>query len=421
MNQFVGPILIERVAHLLRKDVATTDEQSECANLALQYWCSVGQPNTPYLQQLIAASKSIPAMNRPNNNYSVQKIDDKNSHILIEQKAISHNFADAISLLEATDIEPSNYFLKLEKILELLILGENWRSIEEIEHRLDGHMKNTCHDISPPEKDAYQRAKLLVSASYFLQGRYFECLKHFINIAQNDESIIRLLIAPMSRPLVTSHELILMISLSILTTIPLDSYETFFHLEELEPFFERSPILIKCLNLLINTSYNKFFKLMKSTINDMCEQSMFLDRQWDTVQSIMRNKVYFFYMRIANKVEIKYLSDTLGIDYDIVNREVNLLISETHLNFNIEGDIICFRSRKEINNILDGIKKTDNMLSGQIETLRKRNEAIRNFIQQSIIDNSTMHQAALIEEGMNVEDIIERTDYDSSEDVDHPI
>lgn len=421
MEQFSGPILIERVAHRIEKNVDSSEALSSMAQLALQYLHSVDYSRTPHLHKLISAtgleaSNWMSIMESKQNGIPIlTQFREKSKWVdtMVLFKTLSHEYADAISTLETIDFDVGSHCRKLEKVIQLLIISKNYGVIDEIEHRLNGFIRNSNLNISKAETIAYNICKILICSSLFLQGRYFDCLAYFIKLIQEDDVSHFLSSRYQGNSFISSDEVLLMISLSALVAIPLESYEDFVHLEELNPFFELSTILTRCLKLLIRTKYHDFLTILQGEMDEICSKSYFLDQKWGEIQSTMRNKIYFFYLRVSNKLEVSYLSRTLGIEYSIVEKEVVRLIEDLHLNFCVTDGVIFYQERHEIVDLVNGLKDVEASLTHGINNLRQKNEMIRDSIQTSILRNSDNN-----EKKMGVNEMYESMDDSVGDTVD---
>lgn len=104
-------------------------------------------------------------------------------------------------------------------------------------------------------------------------------------------------------------------------------------------------------------------------------------------------------MRISNRVEIRYLSETLGIDFETVRTEINSLIDDLTLNFSINDQLIYYRNRYEMSDIVKNLSSSRTILDERIEKLKNQNDLVRYQVQQSIIENN----ARLREQNRNLD------------------
>ncbi|CUS23294.1 LAQU0S09e01552g1_1 [Lachancea quebecensis] len=378
---FYGPLLVERAAFAVQNELLSPEIKSSWCNAAFKYLRLLQSNESPHLGIISSfvdgnQDTSVPDSATPKLqiNYNVSR------------KAVAHQYSDAIALQEA---DSSISFLeKLHGIIKLLIMSEKWKSLDEMDHRLDAYMKSKEDYLSEPEKHTTSSIRILICGALFLQGRYFDCLKYFVMVIQKDPGVFDILLLSGSEVFFTNEEIITMITLSVIVSVPLDNYEEFAQLEELKPFFVIAPALSNCLSLLIDTSYNSFLKLWTESFGQKCASSYFLCGRWKEVQATMRYKIYFFYLRISNRVEISYLSETLGIDVETVRAEINSLIEDLTLNFSINDQLVYYRNRYEMSDVVKELSSSKVILDERIEKLKNQNDLVRYQVQQSIIENN---------------------------------
>lgn len=378
-----GPILIERIHHLLATKYGSKEERKCLANQALQYFEEIDYYSCPYAElfwSVSEKSKPIFKLKRPRN------LTDEE---LALEKTLAHEYKEAIALLENLKVEPSNTVQRLEKITQVYFLSKNYKALEELEFRLT-NLRNASDIISYTELESYRSCILLICASYYMHGRYMDCCNKFFNILEEDPEMLNTLSAKESAPFLNNEEFIYMITISIIVSIPLDNYDSFIYLDEIQGFCKAFPILVKCLKLLISTSFKKFFTLWNNDINAKCIRSPFIYQSWGSVQCMMRSKIFFFYLRFSNKITISYLSETLGIDYNLIRSEILQIIISGKLNFVIEDDIIYYKSKHILEDALKGLEKNYDMINEILELKKLKNETLRNTAQDIIINNNNL-------------------------------
>lgn len=227
----------------------------------------------------------------------------------------------------------------------------------------------------------------MICASHYLRGKYFDCSSSFFNLLISDPEIFTSLVHDPSRKFLTNSEFLMMIVISTLLAVPLDNYEDFINVEELVPFQKICPTLYACLRLLINTSFRKFFHRWHGHINQKCIESFFLDQTWPNAQSMMRDKIYFFYLRISYRVEVSYLSRILGIEECFVRKELADLIDSAHLSFEINGDLVSYKHTHYLENVVDQLRVNEKQLSERLEAQNTKNKNLRDLLQDIIIEN----------------------------------
>ncbi|GAV53083.1 hypothetical protein ZYGR_0AI03650 [Zygosaccharomyces rouxii] len=376
LQEFEGAILVERVNHLICKGHGSEQERRNWAKDIVKYLCSIGCINTPHWNRFLSIGcfEALP------------EVSPCESRIL--QKTIAQEYVEAVALLETNDIAIATHYRTLEEITEILILSRNFRELDEIEYQITGINYSRQESLGEEEANALRRIKLLLCASLYLRGKYFDCSSCFFRLLTNDWKMMDFLNQEPSKKFLTNSELLMMIQISTLLAIPLDNYDDFTNIEELIPFQKICPSLYHCLGLLINTSFGKFFQLWHGDINERCHQSFFLDQNWKPAQCMMREKIYFFYLRVSNYIEISYLSRILGIEQFLVKQEVKNLIDSVHLSFEIQGDTIHYKRSFFLENVVDQLQSNEKLISSKLESRRLKNGEMRDLLQSMIIDNN---------------------------------
>lgn len=213
----------------------------------------------------------------------------------------------------------------------------------------------------------------------------------------------------------------MMVNISVLISIPLDNYDDFIYLSDLKQFFQMTPLLVNCLELLINTNFNKFFKIWHGEINKICMESLFLEPSWSSSAAvIMRCKIYFFYLRISKKLQFSYLSSTLGIDLEDIKEELTKLIISGQLNFEIDGDVIHFEDSSILQSIVNDISRNGTMINEVIDKLKNENTDLKDIIQGNSLMYSGGNNTATIinnesSDDMDIDEVNDRSDISDSE------
>ncbi|SJM85760.1 related to Cop9 signalosome complex subunit 11 [Zygosaccharomyces bailii] len=370
-----GAILVEKANHLISRGLGEKEDRKRWAREAVTYICNVGCTNTPYWDKLLTASELE----------CVPEISTCKS--LVMQKTIAHDYVDAIALLENSDVASANHCRNLERITQVLLLSHNFKELEEIEYQTASIDPSRQESLEQDEAEALSRVKLLNCASYYLRGKYFDCSSNFFKLLTNEPSILNSLAHETSRKFLTNSEFLMMIVISTLLAVPLDNYEDFVSVKELVPFQSFCPTLYICLDLLINTSFRKFFQQWHGDINKKCIESFFLIQSWENAQSMMRDKIYFFYLRISYKVEVSYLSRILGIEEPLVRDEIENFIKSAHLNFQIQGDLVSYKHTHYLENVAGQLQVNERLISKRLEVQSSRNKNLRDVLQNMIISN----------------------------------
>ncbi|CAI4064630.1 Pci8p SKDI_09G0940 [Saccharomyces kudriavzevii IFO 1802] len=438
-----GPLLIERIGHLLSINYGSKEERKKWAIQGTGYLQEVQCTDTPYLETIIKES-GIRIVSQLDNSlgskphFSLLGGFDEN----IARDIISHNFHNAIFQMESKEVPLSKQYQHLEKITQVSLLSRNFKGIEEIEYNLRSIIKSLRnYDISKPtrcEKDSmirdrnnYEisqedlfsliRIQLILCISYFLQERYFDCCTRFFSIINSEPLALKVLSEYVDgMDFISKEEFIMMVNISVLISIPLDNYDDFIYLSDLKQFFQMTPVLINCLELLINTNFNKFFKIWHGEISRTCMESLFLEPSWSSSAAIiMRCKIYFFYLRISKKLRFTYLSSTLGIDLKDIKEELTKLILSGQLNFEIDDDVIHFEDNSILQNIIKEISKNGSIINQAIGKLKNQNMDLKDIIKSNPIQCGGINDTNDINNGssedMDIDELNDRSDISDSE------
>lgn len=378
LKHFHGATYIERVHHLILNENSPQDSKQQCATDAVSYLQDIGFTKSPYWDILVSTSGM----------HNVKECEEQAvGEALAIQKAIAHKYTEAISTLEALNVSPLKYYEYLEKIVRLLVLAKNYKGLEELDYRLNALPAN-YDSMRPEEIQALRRLKLIICSSFYLRGGYFSCCKSFFKLLDSDADVLRILSEEQPDPFITNGEVILMITISTILAIPFDNYDDFLHLQHLEEHKQIFSRLIDCLKLLINTSFGRFLDLWNEEFDKQCKQSMFLSQRWSSAKYMMRCKIYFFYLRISNKVEISYLSRTLHIEVELIEREIEHLIKSAHLNFELNGDLVTYSPKHYLQDVAPRLKKNQELLEKKLEVRRLRNQQLKDVVQEMIVKNN---------------------------------
>ncbi|CCD22398.1 Pci8p NDAI_0A02400 [Naumovozyma dairenensis CBS 421] len=380
-DQFKGPNMIERAHYLITSNYGTPENKKQWATKALQYLSEINYIMSPHLNAFLKASgyAEVPE------TVSIQDI--PNDQMILLQKIISHEFDEALYSLESKKVPRNEYYRNLEMIMQLLIRAKNYKGAEELEYRMDNIYVNQIHETLKEELDAYQRIQLLSCACLFFEEQYFSCCSNFFKFLENDDGIIDLLKHDSLDPFILNEEFLLMIVISVLVSVPLDNYADFIYLEHLKAFFEVCPLLIECLQLLIDTKFGKFFEIWHEVVGSKYQESPFLNKGWVAAKLMMRSKIYFFYLRISNYIHISYLSKTLGIDINAVREELSLLIESAHLNFKIDGDLVVYKVKHYLEDPVQKLRENQVLIDKELEHRKSQNSELQNIIHHSIVTN----------------------------------
>lgn len=420
LDQFEGPILIERAHFLVKSDRSSAEEKKQCAAIAINYLVNLRYTKSPHWRDLLSAS-GLPSVE------TAEVIPIGSKKHLVVCKAIAHEYAEAINILETMPNEGNEYYRNLEIIAQLLLLSENLKGLEELEYRLtDCHGENTTGD----ELNAMKRTKLLICGGYYLQGRFLDFCKSFFKFEKEDPEFWNILLAKATNRFFTTEELLQMATISVIISTPFDNYGDFLSVENLTRFREECPLMVRSLKLLSNTCFGRFLKLWDSEIDMKCRKSLFLFRVWENARFTVRNKVYFFYLRISNKLKVSYLSRTLNIEEALVEQEMHQLLQNLRLNFEIEDGTIYYRSSPFLMNVVPKLEENREIINRILESRILATKELKDSLQEAIIENSdnqrdnrsdtgpsandrTVHDYGFDEE-MDVDEINDISDVESS-------
>lgn len=432
-----GPLLIERIGHLLSINYGEKEERKRWATQGISYLQEVQCTSTPYLEILIEESGLRPVsqlnsqlVNMP--HFSLLGGFDEN----IARDIISHNFQNAIFKMESQEVPLTKRYQHLEKITQISLLCKNFKGIEEIEYNvksiIQGHenydISNPIvkdrrnHEVAQEDFFSLARIQMMLCVSYFLQERYFDCCTKFFAMMNLEPLTLEVLSKHLdSMNFISKEEFIMMVNISVLISIPLDNYDDFIYLSDLKQYFQMAPLLVNCLELLISTNFNKFFKIWHGEINRICVESLFLEPSWSSSAAvIMRCKIYFFYLRISKKLQFSYLSSTLGINLEDIKEELTKLILSAQLNFEINDDVIHFEDSSILQSIINEINRNGTMINDVIDKLKNENTDLKDIIQSNPLRYTSENNTATIinnesSEDMDIDEVNNRSDISDSE------
>ncbi|QLQ80605.1 hypothetical protein HG537_0D06060 [Torulaspora globosa] len=378
LDQFIGPILIERAHFVVKSEGSSVEEKKQCATIAINYLVSLRFTKSPYWRDLLSASGL-------DNVETVEMVPIGDKKRLVVCKAIGHEYVEAINILETMSNEGNEYYRKLETLAQLLVLSRNFKGLEELEYRL-----SECYDGNAvqDELNAMKRTRLLICGGYYLQGRFLDFCKSFFKFEKEDPEFWNILLANDTNRFFTSEELLQMATISVIISTPFDNYGDFLSVENLTRFRQECPLMVETLKLLSNTCFGRFLKLWDTEIDKKCRGSLFLFQMWETARFTVRNKVYFFYLRISNKLQVSYLSRTLSIEESLVKQELQQLLVNLHLNFEIEDDIIYYRSSPFLIKVVPKLEGNHKIINTVLESRILATKRLKDSLQEAIIENS---------------------------------
>ncbi|AET41324.1 Pci8p Ecym_8028 [Eremothecium cymbalariae DBVPG len=338
---------------------------------------------------------------------------DKSGDIesLILQEGLAHHYSNAITLIESSNLNMMGYVHKCRRVMRLHILASGYQNVLDVESRLRTFLRTrVMPDNSFDDSELIIECKLLSFVALFLQGEYFNAVHYFINLFNECPNLMDYLSASekFGDTFISKSEYDLIIIICLLTSIPLDNYTDFVTIDDIRPLFERIPLLIRCLNLLINTKYHDFFVIWQGTIQQQACSSFIIFPRWARINSLMRCKILFLYLRISKMINLSYLSKTLGIKYEAVIEDLPRIIQCCKLNFTIEGDLVYYNQKESMDEILDGVEQVHEKIEDKISTMKSKNEAIRDFIQRAFKEHE--EGSASKEQKMDAGELHEQSD-----------
>lgn len=357
---------------------ASKQEKRKHAIEAVNHLLDVGYTKSPYWEELLYTSE-------------IQNVKESENpaeeDALVVQKALAHKYGDAITILETIEVSCKEHYQTLQKIVHLLMLSHNYKELEELDYRINA-VPASYESLPPKELDALRRIRLLICSSFYLKGCYFDCCKGFFKLLDSDPDILSTLLKEEQNQFMTNDEILSIVTVSTVLAIPFDNYDDFLYMQNLESFGNTFSALIGFLKLLINTSFSELLGIWHGAYNEKCQRSFFLNQSWSSAKYTMRNKIYFFYLRISHKLGINYLSRTLHVEEESIRCEVEHLIRSAHLNFEIKGDMIAYRPKHYLQDVAPRLKENQSMIRKKIEERASTNQSLKDLVQEIIIKNN---------------------------------
>lgn len=414
-RRYIEPVLIERIAYDLKHDTKDQNEKQRLALEGINYLEQLNYINSPHWDTLLTASGLTTYPEQFPTKY------DQKEQCVIVKKVIAHEYVDALHIVESGNINQDEYFRRLECIININILNKDYHSIEEISN----YFKNNSHsDLEPIERAALRRIQLVICASFYLQRRFFECCSSFFNFMEEDPGLLDLLNTDDNGfVLFRREEILIMISISCMVSIPLDNYSSFIYLPEVKEFFKLYPPLFRCMDFLIRTKFTAFFKYWDKIIGNKCDDSMFLEESWKFAQFTMRSKLYFFYIRISTKFQISYISRILNIDEIQAKEEIQKLINSAGLNVVICDDILKYKHKMLFQDAVEILKENELCVQKLLDDRRMSNMRMKDEIQNNILENKESIDNYVGEDDNDIDIVDEQSFLNGSEndDVFHDI
>ncbi|CCF56430.1 hypothetical protein KAFR_0B01310 [Kazachstania africana CBS 2517] len=379
LDRFSGPILVERAAYLLENKYGIPNEREQIAARAINYLYDIGYTNSPHWIKL---SSAITPNSRGNNLFQASSMGTARNATVLE-KIISHDYNDALYILESSKtVANVGYYRHVEQVAQVLMLQKNFKALEQLEYRIH----NSVNDVqNPDEINSYRKIILLICMAYYLQRKYFDCCYKFFRYLNLDNDLIASFQTVGAKyDFISTDEILLAVTISIIISIPFSSYKDFIHIKSNEIFFKVYPLSLKLMKLIIHINFQKFFGIWHVEIDQLCQRSIFLGKHWSFAQTLMRTKIYIFYFKISQKLKISYLANILKIDNSLIKKEVELLISSAHINVEFEDkDTLVFNQTHVYNHPLKSLQRNERDIETVIQDKRKRLQQLRDFIQEA--------------------------------------
>lgn len=419
LERLESPIIVERAHFLIAGGLGSFTERRDCAREAVEYLLNLEFTKSPYWDELLLVSglkDVVPVVN----SRTIGK------RRLAFCKAVEQEYADAISTLETTFTPNREYYRNLELIAQLLILSKNFKGLEEFEYRLKG----VSHvDVPTEESDAFWRTQVLILCGFYMQSKFLEFCRGFFKLERSKPEFLGLLEDRDSESFIKRDELCMMLTVSAIIVTPFDNYDDLLSVENLANLEICCPILVRCLRLLSNTSFGGFLSIWNGSIDSQCNKSLLLAKAWDCARLTMRHKIYFFYLRLSNKLTVGYLSRTLDVAKELVKEEMRSLIDRAHLNFELSGDLIQYKNNHYLSAATSKLKENYEAINRCLQSRINSNRDLRDTIQENIMSNSTSGNAAnnetvytatgenssisAFDENMDIDEINDISDLDS--------
>lgn len=404
---------VETIAHLIKVGYGDESDRRQLGHQGLSIIGTYDDGQSPHrkifeqsagqsLEDVVQSHNRRPDQERSDSfgMYGDHKEDRKQQ---IVKNLLSHRYLEALALLDAAAAIEEKTYRHMEHFVQIMMFSGNYKNIQELEYRLqfsfssdlilDDYFQQLSEMALRSERESISRIKLGICMSYFIEKKYFDCASRFFKFYEDDpEAMICILKKDDEKEtLLLQHEIMAMITVATLVSVPMSNYDDLISIDSLGEVFDTCFLLSRCLKLLINTSFKRFCHIWHTQIHHTCRLSYFLHDSWDRAQSLMRSKIYSFYLKISKRLTISYLSEKLGIDYDKVREEVTKLIVTGSLNFVIDGDIITYVNRTLSSVVTEHLLQNSDKIDKLLNIQKKRNEELKELIQENILeDNRTI-------------------------------
>lgn len=329
----------------------------------------------------------------------------------IAERLLQNEFPAVLSELSPMLLNKQKYYQTLETMCTVMVLSNDFRKIHEIEYKLEtnfddpktSHKTHNHSSLSREEIHSLRNTQVLVCLSYFLQGKYLDCVQKMFQFIDKDNKLLNISLRNPKYDVVQPNDLYSMISISALLSIPLNQIKHFMQLTDVVLFFQLFPPAKELFNLLKNTKFRAFFTQWMETLNITCKRHYLLAPKLNEVEKVMRVKIYVFYLSISTRIQVSYLSSTLDIKYETVLHDIEELLGKRKANFVLEGDIISYRKRSIINDIATILQSNEIEISKLLDIQSRKNTGLKDSIQNYIIANDKNNDMTITYEDESME------------------
>lgn len=312
------------------------------------------------------------------------------------ERLLQNESASLLSELGSKLLDKEKYYQTLEAMCVVIILGKDFKKIPEIEYKLQTNLDDRtisktkhCHStFSSKELESLRRTKTLICFSLFLQGYYLTCSQKVFQFIEKDSKILDKALWDDTYDFIKAEDVYSMILISTLLTIPLNTVRHFTKLPDVIFYFEIFPSAKDLFYLLKNTKFKSFFTYWTKLLKPICRRNQFVGPKLEEIDRALRTKIYIFYLSMSTRIQVSYLSNTLGIEYDIVLNDLKELFNKRKANFVLEGDIIFYKKRSTLNNIASILQSNEHEISKLLELQNRKNTELKDSIQSYIIENN---------------------------------
>ena len=376
LDGYDGPVLIERIAFLLKADLDIPAElKQKCAIRGLQRLLELGCSTSPHLNLFYSY-----AGREAHQRFTVGRQNDTNK---VQRKVLEQKYSEALHELDSRQVAGSNFFSHTEQRLRILLLSGDYKSVIGVKSYIDSN--GNIENLEENELGARERVYLLIAFAYFLEGAFLDCCVAFFGYLTENSNLLNAVTDPRFTSFISRDEMLLAMTISCLVVTPMDRYDGFMFSHGAQQLLRLSPLLLECLELLRNVKFRDFFDVWNGEIDLKCRSSLFLNQSWGISQSIMRSKILFLYAKLANRVPLVYLSRILGVDEGLVREETRRLIELGGINLEIKGDILVNATRDPLSNVVCILEKNGKVIQERLGALRVQNLELSDYKQGLIL------------------------------------